>query len=188
MKGAIFVFSGPSGCGKTTLCRLLEERMGAYYSISCTTRPKRSGEVDGVDYHFVTPQEFRKMVNDNAFLEWEEVHDNLYGTPKEPIATRDARGDLVVLDVDVKGALAVKSKWPSAVLVFIEPPSFQELENRLLSRGKDSREVIEKRLINARKEGEYAGAYDHIVVNQDIEIAYREVANLIAKHRGAPPC
>ena len=119
----LFVFSGPSGCGKTTICRLLEERLGAYYSVSCTTRPKRAGEVDGQDYHFVTPQQFRDLIEKGNFLEWEEVHDNLYGTLKAPIMERLARGQPVVLDVDVKGALAVKQMIPNTLFFFIPPPS-----------------------------------------------------------------
>ncbi len=178
----IYVFSGPSGCGKTTLCHLLESRQGATYSISATTRPKRPGERDGVDYHFVSPEEFRRDVEADAFLEWEEVHDNLYGTPKGPILKGQADRRLVVLDVDVKGALAVKRKMPEAILIFIMPPSWEELEKRLVSRGKDSPEVIKKRLINARRESEYRFQYDHIVLNDDLERTYREIAGIIATH------
>jgi guanylate kinase len=158
---------------------MLEERLGAYYSVSCTTRPKRPGEVDGRDYTFVSPQQFRKMVEDEHFLEWEEVHDNLYGTPKGPIDERRKRSQLVVLDVDVKGALAVKRRLPEAVLVFIMPPSWEELERRLVARGKDSPEVIEKRLINARKEGESKDAYDVVVENRVLEDTYAEIEKII---------
>lgn len=181
-KSPIFVFSGPSGCGKTTFCRLLEKRMHAYYSVSCTTRPKRPGEVDGKDYIFVTPQEFHTMVASGALLEWEEVHDNLYGTPKEPIIDHREQGQLVVLDVDVKGALSVKRLLPEAILVFIMPPSWEILESRLISRAKDSPEVIAKRLINARKESEYRHQYDYIVINDELESTYHEIEKIVLKH------
>lgn len=156
--------------------------MGAYYSVSYTTRPRRLGEVDGRDYVFVSPHEFQAMIDRGGFLEWEEVHDNLYGTPKAPILERQKAGKIVVLDVDVKGALAVRRQLKEAVLIFMMPPSWEELEARLVLRGKDPQNVIEKRLINARKESESRGKYDHVVVNDDLESVYREVAALIRQH------
>lgn len=178
----IFVFSGPSGCGKTTLCRLIEERLDAYYSVSYTTRLRRSGEVSGRDYVFVSPHEFQSMIDEGGFLEWEEVHDNLYGTPKAPILERQKAGQIVILDVDVKGALSVRRRFKETVLIFIMPPSWEELESRLLLRGKDSREVIKKRLINARKESEFRDQYDHIVVNDSLDRLYGEVEGIIHHH------
>lgn len=158
---------------------MIESRLGAYYSISCTTRPKREGEQDGVDYHFLTPAAFKAMIDAGAFLEWEEVHDNLYGTPKQPIYDRLSQGQLVVLDVDVKGALQVKRLLKTACLIFIMPPSWETLEARLIARGKDTRDVIAKRLMNARKESECRDQYDYIVINDDLERVYQDIEKII---------
>lgn len=181
-KGIVFVISAPSGAGKTTLIREILRRIsGLSYSISYTTRPPRPGEVDGKDYHFVTEEEFMEMAREGKFVEWARVHGALYGTPKENLYP--GPGTDVLLDIDPQGAKQVKELRPDAVLIFIVPPSMDELERRLRERKKDSEEDIRRRLSNARKELDQVGLYDYIVVNDELENALQYLSSIILAER-----
>ena len=171
--GTAFVLSAPSGAGKTTLAkRLLKEFPDFGYSISCTTRPPRPGEQDGRDYHFLTVDEFCRTRDAGGLAEWARVHGNFYGTPLAPLRDLLARGRDVLLDVDVQGAAQLRLSLPDACLVFVLPPSLEELERRLRGRGTDAGDVIEKRLANARGEIAEGRWFDYVLVNDDLERAY----------------
>jgi guanylate kinase len=176
--GFLLVLSGPSGAGKGTLVeRLIVARPECVFSISSTTRPKRAGEDDGVQYEFVTRHEFERRRSAGYFLEWAEVHGHLYGTPMRFVDQQVHAGRIVVLDVDVQGGASVRRARPEAVSVFIYPPSIDALRQRLLKRGMDAPEVIERRLRDAPGELEQYKYYDYLVMNDDLE---RAVARLVA--------
>jgi guanylate kinase len=183
-KGILFVISAPSGAGKTTLCRnVLENMPDIKFSVSYTTRSPRQGEVDGVHYNFVDNEEFRGMIAGSEFIEWAEVHGNFYGTSRKKIAEMASAGIDVLLDIDVQGARQVKEKLPDSVLIFILPPSFEVLKERLTGRMTDTDEVIEKRLKKAADEiGEYKN-YDYVIVNNVIENALTELKSIIIAER-----
>ncbi|MRJ02653.1 MAG: guanylate kinase [Epsilonproteobacteria bacterium] len=177
-RGACLLLSGPSGAGKSTLIgELLREFDDIYFSISTTTRKRREGEVEGRDYYFVSPQEFREGIEKGLFLEWAEVHGNYYGTSLQPVLQALEEGKLVLFDIDVQGFLSVKKSPIASVTtsVFITPPSLEELKRRLEERGSDDPATIERRLENARREIEYMGEYDYILVNDDLERSRREI-------------
>ena len=189
------VVSAPSGCGKTTLVdMLLQAYPDLSYSISCTTRKPRDGEEDGLDYHFLSEERFRELVSEKAFLEWAEVHGNLYGTLLAPIEEAMRSGDSVIMDIDVAGAANVRahvlSLPPGDPLregfmdIFILPPDMDELRRRLEGRGTDAQDVIERRLANAEKEIARAGEYLYRVTNDDLSIAYRRLVDLIEVRSG----
>ena len=182
-KGTIFVVSGASGTGKTTLCRELERELGLFFSVSATTRPPRPGEIEGRDYRFLSRQEFDKMLEHDQFLEWAQVHGQSYGTPREPIETRLREGRDVLLDLDTQGAIQLKALFPEAVLIFIKPPSVEELRKRLTARGTDSEEVIARRIERAEHEIEQSSHYDHVVENRDLNDARRELKGIIDKNK-----
>jgi guanylate kinase len=176
--GFLLVLSGPSGAGKGTLVdRLVELRPDCVFSISATTRPRRSTEQDGVQYEFVTPEEFERRRAGGLFLEWAEVHGHLYATPTRAIDEGVRAGRIVVLDVDVQGGASVRRVRPDAVSVFIYPPSIDALRRRLLQRSTDTAEVVERRLQNAPGELMQYRTYDYLVVNDDLDHA---VARLVA--------
>ncbi len=180
MKGLLIVISAPSGTGKTTLTHmLLKEFPDMEFSVSYTTRKPRPGEVNGKDYFFVDRETFEKMIEEGDFLEWAEVYGNLYGTSKSQVLKALNEGKDILLDIDTQGALQVKKNFPEAVLIFILPPSFKELERRLRNRGTDDEETIEKRLKVARKEVERAPLYDYIVVNDRLEKAYEKLRSIV---------
>lgn len=190
MKPLFIVVSAPSGAGKTTLCDLLLQNYPEIcYSVSCTTREPRANEEDGIDYHFVTIETFKKMIDENQFLEYACVHDNYYGTLKEPIYQALRENQCVLLDIDVAGATQVRQYVAGLaeedpmragfVDIFINPPSMEDLEQRLVGRGTDKPEVIRKRLNNARAEMAHAGDYMHQVVNDDLDVAYRRLCDII---------
>jgi guanylate kinase len=169
-RGNLLVISAPSGSGKTTLVhRLVKEVEPVEFSISYTTRSRRPSEEDGVDYHFVTEESFRKKIANGDFLEWAEVHEKLYGTGRAETKAVLDRGVDLVLDVDVQGAEQVKRAVPDAILIFILPPSFQVLEQRLRDRRQNHPEDIERRLAVARREVSQYTNYDYAVVNDEIE-------------------
>lgn len=184
LPGRIFVVSAPSGTGKTTvLKRLLERRPELVYSVSATTRAPRPGEVHGKDYFFLSPEEFHKKVDEDGFAEWAEVHGNLYGTPETFLETQISRGKDVLLAIDTQGAFQLKKRHPEAVLIFLAPPSFEELERRLRARQTESEDVAQRRLEVAKKELELKHRYDHIVVNDDIDGAARRIEMIIDREK-----
>ncbi len=185
IKGLIIVLSAPSGAGKSSLCRLMmERRKNITYSISCTTRPRRTGEKEGIDYFFVTEKQFRAKVKKKAFVEWARVHGHYYGTPKSYLRKVINSGRDIVLDIDVQGGSSIRKMYPEAVMVFIMTPSFRELERRLRARNQDTEAVIRFRLKNARKEVKELPRYDYLVVNDDLERAAGELDSIItAEHR-----
>ena len=172
-KGAILLLSGPSGCGKSSLLKEVYKVIDNYYfSISTTTRDPRVGEKDGVDYYFVSKEEFKNDIKDGNFLEWAEVHGNYYGTSLKPINKALDESKLVIFDIDVQGFEQVIKKLRSiTTTVFITTPTIEELEKRLYNRDTDSKEVIEKRISNAKIEIEYINQYDYFIVNDDLKIA-----------------
>jgi len=174
--GLCLVISAPSGAGKSTLVERLRAEFPHFaYSISCTTRAPRGEEKDGKDYHFLTREEFVTRREAGYFAEWAEVHANLYGTPKAPVEEHLASGRDVLFDIDVQGALQVKSVFPQGLFVFIMPPSREELERRLRGRGTDSGEAIARRLGNALGELRQAGQFDYLIVNDDLDTAVDEL-------------
>lgn len=176
----LFVVSGPSGVGKGTLVALLRERLTRLgLTVSATTREPRPGEVDGVSYHFLDDAEFERRVGEGEFLEWAWVHGHRYGTLRSEVERVLSEGRSVVLEIDVQGALSVRASHPEAVLVFIEPPSPEELERRLRGRGTEDEASIERRLANAHREMSYADRYDVRIVNDDLERAVDELAHVI---------
>lgn len=180
-EGALYVISGPSGAGKGTLVgRVLEEHPDYVLSISATTRAPRQGEVDGVHYHFMSVDEFEDVIGKDGFIEWAQVHSNYYGTPLA--AHRGAalpRATPHLLEIDVQGAFQVLGKLPQAKLVFIAPPSLDELERRLRGRATDSEDVIVRRLANAAGEMEASSEYDYVIVNDDLERATKELSHVL---------
>ena len=157
------------------------------WSVSATSRPPRPGEVDGVDYQFVTREEFERLRDAGGFLEWFEVYDQLKGTPRAPVEAALDRGDDVLLEIDVQGALAVREQFPAALLVFLRAPDAAEQEARLRGRGTDDPEQLARRLATARHEEALADRFDAVVVNDDVERAAGEVAAILAARRTAPP-
>ena len=175
-KGNLFVFSGPSGAGKGTLvARVMSEVPDAWLSVSATTRTPRPGEVDGVSYYFIDKPSFMKLVDEGGFLEWAEYSGNCYGTPVASVMEKIDEGKQVILEIDVQGALQVRERIPQAQLVFIEPPSFEELENRLRNRGTEDEPTIQRRLEAARVELSQKMEYDIQLVNDDLEVATQEL-------------
>lgn len=183
-KGNLFIVTGPSGAGKgTVLGRLLPTMEQLQYSVSATTRAPREGEEDGVNYYFLNRNDFLNMVDRGEFLEYAEYVGNFYGTPAGPVDECLEKGVDVILEIEVQGALTVKSKRPEAKLVFIIPPTFADLELRLRSRGSESDEVIAKRLEKAKEEYSMANHYDYIVCNGEVEQAVDELRSIIKAAR-----
>jgi guanylate kinase len=176
-KGAILVISGPSGCGKSSLLKEVYKNISNYYfSISTTTRDIRDGEKDGIDYNFVSKEQFEQDIRDGNFLEWAEVHGNYYGTSLVPIMNAVDQGKLVIFDIDVQGHDIVREKLDYLTTsVFITTPSLKELENRLNNRATDSKQIIEKRIINSKKEINYLDKYDYFIVNDDLQQASKQL-------------
>ena len=179
-KGAILLLSGQSGCGKSSLLKEVYKIINNYhFSISTTTREPRIGEKHGVDYYFVTKDEFEKDIKNGDFLEWAEVHGNYYGTSLKPINQALKESKLVIFDIDVQGFEQVITKLRDiTTTVFITTPTIKELENRLYTRNTDSKEVIEKRISNAKAEIEYIDQYDYFIVNDDLKIASEQLVSI----------
>ncbi|HEY5013383.1 MAG TPA: guanylate kinase [Acidimicrobiia bacterium] len=187
-KGVLLVIAGPSGVGKGTIVSRLKEREPALsWSVSWTTRAPRAGEVHDVDYHFTTREEFERLRDADGFLEWFEVYGDLKGTPEAAVSEALAAGKDVLLEVDVNGALAVRRKYPEALLVFVRPPSRDEQRLRLERRGQDTPEQIERRLAAAAAEEHQAGNFDFVVENDDVGRAVGEVAAILGRRRAAAP-
>ena len=181
-RGKLFVFSGASGVGKSTvLSKVMESRKDLRFSVSATTRAPRPGETEAVSYYFVTKQQFEDMIAQDAFLEYDAHMDNYYGTPKAQLEEKLQNGS-VILDVEPNGALSVKKKCPDAVLIFIAPPSAEELERRLRGRGDTSEEQIALRQQRVRWEVAQSRFYDHVVVNDRVETCVQEILDIIRKN------
>ena len=172
------LISGPSGCGKSTIIQRLLSCPEVEFSVSATTRPIREGEVDGADYHFLSQDEFRSRVESGAFIEWAEVYGNLYGTLRAPMESAIASGRVFLVEIDVQGALQLRALGEDGLFVFIAPPSFEELQKRLVGRGTEAPEVVERRLKKAEDEYRERVKYDHVVVNDDLDRAVAEVRSL----------
>lgn len=178
----LFVISGPSGAGKgTLLAELRKQRPDLGLTVSATTRSPRPGEVDGTSYYFLSDEEFRRRIAAGEFVEWAEVHGHLYGTLVSEVKRLLAKGHSLVLEIDVQGALNVRKVYPDAVLVFIEPPSLQVLEERLRGRGTEDEASIELRLKNARHEMELANQYDVRIVNDTVDRAAQELGSVMRR-------
>jgi len=185
-RGLLIVISGPSGVGKDTLIkRLLEQDANLRYSVSCTTRAPRPGEVDGVDYSFVNRERFQELVDEGAFLEHALYNGNLYGTLIQRVERERASGHDVVLKIEVKGAEQVRGKAPDAIFIFIAPPSVDELVKRQVKRNTETSQDMEARREIATREMEYAARYDHVVVNDELERAVAEILALIRDARAS---
>ncbi|MGA7132915.1 MAG: guanylate kinase [Mycobacterium sp.] len=178
------VLSGPSAVGKSTLVRCLRDRIpDLHFSVSATTRAPRPGEVDGVDYDFVTPGRFQQLIDDGDLLEWAEIHGGLHrsGTVARPVRDAVAAGHPVLIEVDLAGARAVKQAMPEAITVFLAPPSWEALEARLIGRGTETPDVIERRLTTARTELAAKKDFDEVVVNSQLETACAELVSLLVE-------
>ena len=185
--GIALVVSGPSGTGKTTVCeKLLKQNENLHFSISCTTREPRKGEVHGEDYYFLSVKEFKRRVENDEFLEYAEVHDNYYGTLKTEVTDRLKRGEDVLVDIDVQGMRQLrKASKGNEILeeytsyVFIAPPSYSELEQRLRNRATDSDSVVNKRMLNARKELKAWNDYEYLIINDEVDLAVSRLQSII---------
>lgn len=178
-KGSLFIVSGPSGCGKGTILAEILKQDKFYYSISATTRNPRVGEVDGVNYHFLSKEKFEELINNDGMLEYASYCDNYYGTPRKPVEDMLNAGKHVILEIEVQGAMNVMKKCPDAVSIFILPPSIKELRRRLNKRGTETDDVIEKRLAQAEREIKMAENYDYIMINGELELAVQDLLSVI---------
>ena len=185
--GLLIVISGPSGAGKGTLRNLMKKDFpDMYYSISATTRSPRQGEKHGVDYLFMSKEEFLELRDANGCLEWAEVYGNYYGTPRSKVEENIAQGRDVILEIDIQGALHVKKQYSKGVFIFIVPPSIQELKRRIENRGQNSPEDMSKRLKSAQAELAYVSEYDYVVVNDEIEMAKEKLKSIIIAEKCRP--
>lgn len=182
--GNVFLVTAPSGAGKSSLVNaLLENDAGLQLSVSCTTRTARDGEIDGRDYYFVSEAEFVSMRDQNELLEWAQVHDNFYGTPRAPLAKAVELGRDVLLEIDWQGARQVREMLPGVTGIFILPPSLDALESRLRARGKDSEAVIAKRMAAASGEIDHANEFEYIIINQEFSVALQQLEQIVSSAR-----
>ena len=183
-KGVLVVVSGFSGAGKGTLMKSLISRYDNYaLSISCTTRAPRNGEENGREYFFISKEAFEKKIEEDGFVEYARYVDNYYGTPRDFVEEQMEQGRDILLEIEIQGALKIRERFPDAILVFVTPPSAEELRNRLTGRGTESAEIIEKRLQRAVQESEGVEAYDYILINDDIDTCTEKLHNLIRAAR-----
>jgi guanylate kinase len=183
-RGHLFIISAPSGAGKTTLSRAIRKRFtDMVYSVSYTTRSPRKGEQDGVDYHFISKEAFKKDIETGRWSEWAEVHGNYYGTSAEFIEKGLSSGRDILLDIDVQGTIQILKRHPDSVTVFVLPPSMDTLRQRLEMRGTESKTVLNRRLENAKKEMAHKNLYRHVIVNDQLLSAIEELISIIERYR-----
>ena len=183
-KGLLLVVSGPSGAGKGTICKaLLNKNDQIKLSVSATTRKPRNGEVHGVNYFFIEKEEFTKMIENGEFLEYAQIYDNFYGTPKAAIIECLEKGQDVILEIEMQGARQIKEVYPEGVFIFVLPPSLEELKSRIVGRGTDTQEEIEKRFSCAFEEINQIVNYDYFIVNEDIEKSVSDVEAIICAEK-----
>lgn len=183
-EGILLVVSGPSGAGKGTICNAIREEFpDLQYSVSMTTRDPRKGEVEGESYFFRTNEQFEKLIEEDAFLEYAKVYDHYYGTPKKRALDMISDGKSVLLEIDIQGAMQVKKRYPKGVFIYIVPPSLEILSDRLYGRGTDSEETIQKRLAQITSELAMAHQYDYIIVNDKLEDAVRKTSSILEAER-----
>ncbi|MCM1498095.1 MAG: guanylate kinase [Clostridium sp.] len=178
-KGVLIVISGFSGVGKGTAVRKLVDKYDYSLSVSATTRAPRPGEVDGVDYHFKTVEEFRNLIDYNGFIEWAQYVENYYGTPRKFVEDELAKGNHVILEIEVQGAMHIKEQYPDAVLIFITAPDAHTMKQRLEGRGTEDAKAISKRLKRAYEETEDMPQYDYLVVNDDLDVCVEDIHSVI---------
>jgi guanylate kinase len=183
-RGVLLVLSGPGGVGKSTVVSELKKFENFHFSVSATTRPPRPNEIDGVAYHFVDDQKFQKMIDDGDFLEWAQFAGARYGTPRKAVIDSLDSGKNVLLEIEIQGARQVKRAMPDAVMVFLAPPSIEELESRIIGRGTDSPERISARLALAHEELAAAGEFDHMITNHRVEDVVGALVSLATAVRG----
>ena len=182
-KGKFIIISGPSGVGKGTICNVLLKELNAWYSVSMTTRNIREGEVDGINYYFISKDEFKKRIDDGLLLEYNVYNDNYYGTPKDKVLEKLEEGVDVILEIEVNGARNIKKIFPDALLIYIAPPTMEILKERLIGRGTEDLETIEKRLRIAEVEMKQVDFYDYVIVNDDLDKAISDVKRVILKNK-----
>ncbi len=183
-KGILYVISGPSGVGKGTICKILLERYkNLSLSVSATTRAPREEDAEGVTYFFKTHDEFKKMIDEDKFLEWAIYNGNYYGTPSEAVEEGLKKGRDIILEIDVQGALNVMDKAKGSISIFIAPPDKNALYERLKNRGSESEEEIQKRILEAERELDLKERYDYIVINDDLDEAVRKIENIMKKEK-----
>lgn len=183
-RGVLIVISGPSGAGKGTICKaLLEKHKDLYLSVSATTRSPRSGEVEGINYYFLTRDHFQAQINENGFLEYAEVYGNCYGTPKANVEQLLEDGKDVILEIDIQGALKVKENFNEGVFIFVLPPSMEELKQRIIKRGSETKESLMTRFKSAYQEINYISKYNYAVVNDTVEVAVSKVEAIITAEK-----
>ena len=180
-KGKFIIISGPSGVGKGTICNVLLSELNAWFSVSMTTRGIREGEIDGVNYYFITKDEFKRRIEEGKLLEYNIYNDNYYGTPKDKVLEKMEEGTNVILEIDVNGARNIKNIFPDALLIYIAPHSVDSLRERLIERGTEDLETIENRLMIAENELKQIDFYDYVVVNDNLDKAIDDVRNIILK-------
>lgn len=183
-RGLLIIISGPSGAGKGTICKsFMERNKNVALSVSATTRAPRAGEVEGVNYYFMSKEKFKEKIGHNDFLEYAEVYDNFYGTPKSNVEEILESGKDVILEIDIQGALKVKENTEEGVFVFILPPSMEELKQRIIKRGSETPESLMKRFKSAYKEINYISKYNYAVVNDTVDIAVQKLEAIIAAEK-----